>query len=199
MEKYSVLRALRALERADVALLILDATEGVTAQDAHVAGMALDKMKSVVVVINKWDLVVKDSDTLGAFTERVRQGLNFLDFVPVLFVSAKTGQRVGQVLPTALRVQEERLRRIPTGALNRLLQEALEAHPPPGHAGKQLKILYASQVRTDPPTFLFHVNAPALVHFTYARFLENRIRAEYSFLGTPHRLSFRRRSQRPTE
>ena len=199
VEKYSVLRALRALERADVALLILDATEGVTAQDAHVAGMALDKMKSVVVVINKWDLVVKDSDTLGAFTERVRQGLNFLDFVPVLFISAKTGQRVGQVLPTALRVQEERLRRIPTGALNRLLQEALEAHPPPGHAGKQLKILYASQVRTDPPTFLFHVNEPALVHFTYARFLENRIRAEYSFLGTPLRLSFRRRSQRRTE
>ncbi|OGO12237.1 MAG: ribosome biogenesis GTPase Der [Chloroflexi bacterium RBG_13_68_17] len=195
VEKYSVLRAVRALERADVALLLIDATEGVTAQDTHVAGMALDKYKSVVVLVNKWDLVEKDDQTLPAFAERIRHQLNFMDFVPVLFISAKTGQRVHQVLPTALQVQEERLRRIPTGELNRLVQEALGEHAPPSKGGRFLKILYASQVRTDPPTFLFHVNDPELVHFTYQRFLENRLRQVYGFLGTPLRLSFRKRSR----
>lgn len=195
VEKYSVLRALRALERAEVALLLLDGAEGITAQDAHVAGLVLDKHKSVVLIVNKWDLVPKDTYTMEAYTERLRQELKFMAYVPVLFISARTGQRVGQVLPTALRVQEERLRRIPTGELNRLLQEALQAHPPPSRGGRQLKILYASQVRTDPPTFLFHVNNPDLVHFTYARFLENRIRQVYGFLGTPVRLSFRRRAR----
>jgi GTP-binding protein len=195
VEKYSVLRALRALERADVALLMIDASEGATAQDAHIAGMALDKMKSVVVLVNKWDRVPKDSHTLEDFTQRVRQELHFLDYVPVLFISAKTGQRVGQVLPTALRVQEERLRRIPTSELNRLLRSALEKHAPPGRAGHTLRLLYVSQVRTDPPTFLFHVNEPKLVHFTYARYLENQIRREYGFLGTPLRLSFRKRKR----
>ncbi len=193
VEKYSVLRALRALERADVALLMIDASEGATAQDAHIAGMALDKMKSVVVLVNKWDRVPKDSRTLEDFSKRVRQELHFLDYVPVIFISAKTGQRVGQVLPTALRVQEERLRRIPTSELNRLLRSALEQHAPPGRAGHALRLLYVSQVRTDPPTFLFHVNEPKLVHFTYARYLENQIRRVYGFLGTPLRLSFRKR------
>jgi GTP-binding protein len=196
VEKYSVLRALRALERADVALLLIDAVEGVTTQDTHIAGIALDKMRSVVVLVNKWDLVQKDSQTMPEYADRVRQQLNFMDYVPVLFVSAKTGQRVDHVLPMALRVQEERLRRIPTGELNRLLQAAQGEHAPPTRAGKQLKILYASQVRTDPPTFLFHVNDPALVHFSYARFLENRLRGAYGFLGTPVRLSFRRRAPR---
>ena len=128
------------------------------------------------------------------FAERVRQALSFLDYVPVLFISAKTGQRVDQVLPTALRVQEERLRRIPTSDLNRLLRDAVAQHAPPSKAGVRLKILYGSQVRTDPPTFLFHVNDPRLVHFSYERFLENRLRQEYGFLGTPLRLSFRKRS-----
>jgi len=195
VEKYSVLRALRALERADVALLMIDASEGATAQDAHIAGMALDKMKSVVVLVNKWDRIPKDNRTLEDFTQRVRQELHFLDYVPVLFISAKTGQRVGQVLPTALQVQEERLRRIPTSELNRLLRSALEKHAPPGRAGHALRLLYVSQVRTDPPTFLFHVNEPKLVHFTYARYLENQIRREYGFLGTPLRLSFRKRKR----
>jgi GTP-binding protein len=195
VEKYSVLRALRALDRADVALLMIDATEGVTAQDAHIAGMALDKLKSVVILVNKWDLVPKDSRTLEEVTEKIRRELHFLDYVPVLFISAKTGQRVSRVLPTALQVQEERLRRIPTGELNRLLRQTLEEHAPPSRGGRPLKILYASQVRTDPPTFLFHVNDPELVHFSYARHLENRIRREYGFLGTPIRLSFRKRKR----
>ncbi|OGO10777.1 MAG: ribosome biogenesis GTPase Der [Chloroflexi bacterium RBG_13_66_10] len=195
VEKYSVLRALRALERADVALLMIDATEGVTAQDAHVAGMALDKMKSVVILVNKWDLVSKDSRTFEDYSARVRQGLHFLDYVPVLLISAKSGQRVGQVLPTALRVQEERLRRVPTSEINRVLRRALEQHAPPARGGRPLKVLYVSQVRTDPPTFLIHVNDPKLVHFTYARYLENQIRREYGFLGTPIRLSFRKRAR----
>jgi|Deesub1362A_J573_1020465.scaffolds.fasta_scaffold01641_5 GTP-binding protein len=194
VEKYSVLRALRAIERADVVILLLDATEGPTAQDAHIAGMVLDKWKSVVVAVNKWDAVPKDSYTMHTYRQKVRQALNFMDYVPVLFISAKTGQRVSQVLPTALEVQEQRLRRIPTGELNRVLRAALDAHPPPTRRGKRLKIYYVSQVRTDPPTFLFYVNDPDLVHFSYERYLENRLRDHYGFLGTPLRFSFRARS-----
>ena len=196
VEKYSVLRALKAVERADVVLVMIDANEGVTAQDTHIAGMVIDKFKSVVVLVNKWDLIEKDSFTMITYTEQIRTALNFMAYVPVVFISAKTGQRVHQVLSTALRVQEERLRRIPTGEMNRLLQRALTAHPPPTRKGKMLNILFASQVRTDPPTFLFHVNDPSLVHFTYERFLENRIRDQYGFLGTPIRLSFRKRHRR---
>jgi GTP-binding protein len=124
----------------------------------------------------------------------VRESLNFLDYVPVLFISAKTGLRVSKVIPLALQVQEERMRRIPTGELNRIIKAALDAHAPPSKSGKRLKIFYASQVRSDPPTFLFHVNDPQLMHFTYERFLENRIREKYGYLGTPMRLSFRKRS-----
>jgi GTP-binding protein len=196
VEKYSVLRALKAIERADVVLVMVDANEGITAQDTHIAGMVIDKHKSVVLLVNKWDLIEKDSFTIDQYTMEIRSSLNFMAYVPVLFISAKTGQRVHQVLPTALRVQEERLRRIPTGEMNRLLRRALSAHPPPTHRGKTLNILFASQVRTDPPTFLFHVNDPSLVHFTYERFLENRIREQYGFLGTPIRLSFRKRNRR---
>jgi GTP-binding protein len=197
VEKYSVLRTLKAIERADVVVLLIDPIEGITAQDAHIAGMILERMKSVIVIINKWDMIQKDAWTMPEFTEHVRAELNFLDYVPVLFISAKTGQRVGQVIPTALRVREERLRRISTSDLNRLIRDALMAHAPPSKAGKRLKIYYGSQVRTDPPTFLFHVNDPRIVHFSYIRFLENRIRNEFGFLGTPLRLSFRQRSKQP--
>jgi GTP-binding protein len=194
VEKYSVIRALKAMDRADVVLLMIDATEGVTAQDAHIGGMAIDKLKSIVVVVNKWDAIAKDTHTMPAYTEHIRDQLNFLAYVPVLFISALTGQRIGQVLPTALRVQEERLRRIPTGELNRMVQRALSSHAPPTKRGKRLNIVYVSQVRSDPPTFLFHVNDPDLVHFSYERYLENQIRRHYSFIGTPLRFSFRRRS-----
>ena len=173
---------------------MIDATEGVTAQDAHIGGLAIDKMKSIVVVVNKWDAIAKDTHTMPAYTAHIRDQLNFLDYVPVLFISALTGQRIGQVLPTAFQVQEERLRRIPTGELNRLVQQALSSHAPPTKGGKRLRIVYVSQVRSDPPTFLFHVNDPDLVHFSYERYLENQIRRQYSFRGTPLRFSFRRRS-----
>jgi GTP-binding protein len=195
IERYSVLRALRAIERADVALLIIDATQGVATQDAHIAGIVIDQMKSVVVLVNKWDAVPKETGTLEVYTKQVRQALQFLDYVPLLFISAKTGQRLDQVLPTALRVQAERLARVPTGELNRLVHEATALHAPPSKSGRRLKILYAAQVRTDPPTFLFHVNDPDLVHFSYERFLENRLREQYGFVGTPLRFSFRRRNE----
>ncbi|MEK7312419.1 MAG: ribosome biogenesis GTPase Der [Chloroflexota bacterium] len=196
VEKYSVLRTLRAIDRADVVLLLIDAIEGIAAQDAHIAGMVIDKNRSVVVVVNKWDAVEKDTYTMNNFTEKVRQDLHFLDYVPILFISAKTGQRVDQVLPTALRVQEERLVRIPTSELNRIVRDAMDKHQPSFKSGRRLKLLYVSQVDTDPPTFLFHVNDPKLVHFTYRRFLENQIRERYAFLGTPIRLSFRARSEK---
>ncbi len=195
VEKWSVLRALRAIQRADVALLLIDAVDGITAQDTHVAGMILDERVSVVVVVNKWDAIDKDSHTIVEYMQRVRVGLNFMDYVPVLFVSALTGKRVGQVLKTALQVQEERLVRIPTSQLNRLVRKAVERHYPRSKSGKRLKIFYASQVAVDPPTFVFHVNNPDLLHFTYARYLENQIRAVYPFTGTPLRLSFRKRSR----
>lgn len=193
VEKYSVLRALRAIERADVALLVVDATSGITAQDAHIAGFILEAWKSTVIVVNKWDAIPKDTYTMDAFTKKVRQELNFMDYVPVLFISALTGQRVDRVLPEALRVQEERLVRLSTSQLNRILQQAQERHAAPSHAGRQLKIYYATQVRSEPPTFLIYVNDPKLAHFTYLRYLENQIRENHPFTGTPIRLVLRPR------
>ena len=193
VEQYSVLRALQAIERSDVVLLVLDATSGLTAQDAHIAGFILDAWKSAVVLVNKWDAVEKDTHSMEAFTQLVRQDLNFMDYVPVLFISAKTGQRVDQVLPLALRVQEERLTRLPTSKINRILQNAQDKHAAPSHGGAGFKIYYGAQVRNDPPVFLLHVNDPKLAHFTYLRFLENCIREEHAFMGTPIRIVLRPR------
>jgi len=193
VEQYSVLRALQAIERSDVVLLVLDATAGLTAQDAHIAGFILDAWKSAVVLVNKWDAIEKDTYTMAAFTETIRQELNFMDYVPTLFISAKLGQRVDQVLPLALRVQEERLTRLPTSKINRILQQAQSRHPAPSHAGNELKIYYGTQVRNDPPVFLLHVNDPKLAHFTYLRYLENCIREEHAFVGTPIRIVLRPR------
>jgi GTPase len=187
VEKYSVLRSMHAIERADVALLLIDAETGVTAQDTHIAGFILDAWKSTVVLVNKWDAIEKDSSTMDEFTRHIRQELNFVDYVPVLFISAKTGQRVEKVLPLALQVQEERLVRISTSQLNQILQKAQDEHPAPSHAGRQLKIYYGTQVRSDPPTFMLYVNDPKLAHFTYIRFLENQLREVYPYLGTPVR------------
>ncbi len=193
VEKYSVLRAMHAIERSDVALLVVDATSGLTSQDAHIAGFILDSWKSTVVVVNKWDAITKDSHTMEEFTRHIRQELNFMDYVPILFISAMTGQRVNQVLPTALMVQEERLVRISTSQLNQIVQSAQDRHPAPSHAGRQLRIYYGTQVRSDPPTFLLYVNDPKLAHFTYVRYLENRLREAYPYHGTPVRIVMRPR------
>lgn len=188
VEQFSVLRSFKAIERADVALLMIDATTGITSQDAHIAGFILEEWKSCVVVVNKWDAIEKDSFTMEEFTKTIRRDLNFMDYVPLLFISAKTGQRVDQVLPMALRVQEERLARLSTSKINAVIHKAQDAHPHPSHAGRQLKMYYGTQVRSDPPTFMIYVNHPELMHFTYLRYLENQIREEYGFLGTPIRL-----------
>jgi GTP-binding protein len=194
VEKYSVLRTFQAIDRASVVLLLVDAATSLAAQDAHIAGYIIDAWKSVVVVVNKWDAITKDTHTMTEYTRLLRHELNFLPYVPLLFISAKTGQRVSQVLPMALQVQDERLVRLSTSHLNRILRKAQDLHPAPTRAGKPLKIYYGAQVRNDPPTILLYVNDPKLAHFSYQRYLENRIREEYPFLGTPIRLIFRRRS-----
>lgn len=196
VEKYSVLRALKAIQRADVVLLLVDATDGVTQQDAHIAGMIRDEMKSCVIVVNKWDAIEKDTHTMNAVMDEVRRDLAFMPYVPVLFISALTGQRIHTVLETAVRVQEERLVRVPTSELNKIVREALLRHAPHTKQPRPLKIFMAQQVRVDPPTFLFHVNDTRLLHFTYERYLENQIRRVYPFTGTPVRLSFRPRDEK---
>ncbi len=188
VEKFSVVRSMRAIERCDVALLMIDAVDNISAQDAHIAGFIKDAWKSAVVIVNKWDAVDKDSFTMKEYTNKIRNDLNFMDYVPILFISAKTGQRVEQVMPLALKVQEERLARVNTGAFNRIIQEAQETHAPTSRTGNPLKMYYGTQVRSDPPTFMIYCNNPKLAHFSYIRFLENQIRKEYPFTGTPIRI-----------
>lgn len=196
IEKYSVLRAHKAIERADVVLLVVDATEGITVQDTHIAGLIREGYKSSVLIVNKWDAIEKDTHTMNAMIEKVRHELNFMPYVPVLFISALTGQRIHQVLEMAARVQEERLVRVPTSALNQIVREAMLSHAPHTKQPRPLKIYMAQQVRVDPPTFLFHVNSKELLHFTYERYLENQIRKQYPFTGTPIRFSVRERSRK---
>ena len=191
IEKYSVLRALKAIERADVVLLLVDAVEKITAQDAHVAGFILEEQKSAVVIVNKWDAIEKDEHTMNAYRDLVRGELKFLDYVPVLFISAKTRQRVNTVLPTALRVVQARRMRIPTGELNRLLRSAVDANQPRFKGGRRLRFYFVTQASVNPPTFVIFVNDPNLLHFSYERYLENQIRQHYPFEGTPIKLVFR--------
>jgi GTP-binding protein len=195
IEKYSVLRSIKAITRADVVLLLLDARDLVTAQDAHVAGYILEESRSIIVLVNKWDLIEKDTYTMDAYTKQIRAELKFLDYVPVLYISALTGQRVQKVLPLAFQVYQERMVRIPTGELNRLVEDATIRHSPPHKAGKRLKFYYATQASVDPPTFVFFVNDKRLVHFTYVRYLENQLRKRYGYLGTPLKLLFRSRGK----
>lgn len=194
VEKYSVIRSMRAIERCDIALLLIDATQEISAQDTHIAGYILEKWKSTIVVVNKWDLIEKDTFTIEDYTKRIRHALNFMDYVPVLFISALTGQRVNKVLPLALQIQDERMARIGTGMLNRILMKAQDSHSPSSKTGRVLRIYYGTQVRSDPPTFMLYVNDPQLMHFTYRRYLENQLRVVYPFSGTPIRFVLKKRS-----
>ncbi len=195
VEKYSVIRSLRAIERSEVALLMIDATEPISAQDTHIAGFILDAWKSAVVLVNKWDAVEKDTFTMEEFRKRIQYSLNFMDFVPILFISALTGQRVSTVLPEALRAQGERLVKLKTSVLNRILLRAQDRHAPSSKTGRILRIYYGTQVRSDPPTFMLFVNDPKLAHFTYLRYIENQLRKEYPFTGTPIRLVLKPRGR----
>jgi GTPase len=195
IEKYSVLRAMKALKRADVVLLLLDAETGITAQDTHVAGMITDETAGAIVLVNKWDAIEKDSYTMKEYEDKVRQELNFLPFMPVLFISAMTGQRVSRILPHVMDVNEARYQRIPTSALNKFMRDAITLHPPPGKGGKRAKFFYVTQATVAPPAFVFFVNNPEWLNFGYKRFLENRLREQWPFTGVPIRLFFRARSE----
>ncbi len=195
VEKFSVIRSMRAIDRADVALLVIDAIDGITAQDAHIAGYVQDAWKSAVLLINKWDAIAKDTFTIEEYKTQVREKLTFIDYAPILFMSALSGQRVSKVLPLAIQVGEERLVRLSTSQVNKFLREAIDRHPPPSKGERIPKIYYGTQVRTDPPTFLFHVNDPKLFHFSYRRYLENRLREVHGFVGTPIRIALRKRSE----
>jgi GTP-binding protein len=194
-ERYSTLRSLKAIARADVAVLLIDAVDGLTAQDAHVAGYVVEEGKGLVVAINKWDLLAEKTDrTFDEYVATLRRQTPFLDFAPMVSISAKTGQRVGRVLELAVDIWGSRRQRVPTGELNRLLAEAVDRQSPPAVRGRRPKLFYVTQVAVAPPTFVFFANDAANVHFSYRRYLENRLRDAYGFDGTPIRLVFRDRS-----
>jgi GTP-binding protein len=193
VERYSVIRALRAIDRADVVLLVLDATELATAQDMHVAGHIQRAEKGIVLIVNKWDLV--EGRGVADYNRYIRSQFKFLPYAPVLYVSALLGQGVNMIIPEAHEVYQERLKRLPTTAVNDVVQEAVTAHNLPRIGGKQLKILYATQAEVNPPTFVFFVNDARLVHFSYRRYLENRLRRAFGFTGNPFRLVFKTRGE----
>lgn len=197
VERYSVLRAMRAIDRADVAVLLIDATELLAAQDTHVAGFVQEQAKGMIVAVNKWDLIAKESHTMAQYERQVRNEFKFMPYVPIVFISAKSGQRVDNVLELALQIAQERKKRIPTGTLNDAVRRMLAEHQTPSSRGKILKLFYVTQVATDPPTFVVWVNNPTLVHFGFRRFLENRLRDKFGFFGTPIRVFFRARAHEP--
>jgi GTP-binding protein len=194
-ERFSTLRSLKAIGRADVAVLVIDAVEGLTAQDAHVAGYVVEEGKGLVIAVNKWDLVEeKTGTTFDQYVEWIQSEVPFLDFAPVVSISAKTGQRVGRVLELAIDIWGERRKRISTAELNRVIRIAVERQVPPVVKNRRPKIFYGTQAAVAPPTFVFFANDAASIHFSYRRYLENRLREEFGFHGTPIRLIFRDRS-----
>ena len=195
IERYSVMRAYMAIDRADVCLLMLDATEGVTEQDTKIAGYAHEAGKGVVIVVNKWDLVEKTDRTMDEYTEKVRTGLAYMPYAPVLYISALTGQRVNKLFETIRYVAEQNAMRISTGRLNEVLAEATARVQPPTDKGRRLKVLYMTQVSTKPPTFVIFCNSAELFHFSYRRYIENQIREVFGLEGTPVRFIIRERDR----
>ena len=195
VERFSVLRALRAIERSDVVLMLIDGVDGVTEQDKRIAGYAVEQGRAIVLVINKWDLVEKDTNTADKMIRELRNELIFCRYAPVLTISAKTGQRVHRLLEMVDAAAEQHALRIATGGLNDWLQETMRMLPPPSDHGRPLRLYYVNQVATKPPTFVFFCNDPDRVHFSYQRHLENQLRESYGFVGTPIRLIFRARQR----
>jgi len=188
VERYSVLRALRAIDRADIALLVLDATALFTAQDRHIAGYIQQAMKGIVLVVNKWDLV--KSKQKGEWDKQIRSQFKFMPYAPILYTSAKLGQGVDKIMPQVFQVYQERMKRLPTATVNSVVQQAIAAHEPSRVGPKHIRIKYATQAEVNPPTFVFFVN-DARVHFSYRRYLEHKLRQAFGFTGTPIRLVFR--------
>ena len=195
IERYSVIRSLRAVDRSDVVLMVINAEEGVTEQDKKIAGYAHEAGKGIVIVVNKWDLVEKDSKTSLRFTETIRNELIFMQYAPVLFTSALTQQRVNRVTDLVKYVAEQQAMRIQTSVLNQVVSDAITINPPPAHRGRKMKIYFATQADIKPPTFIFFVNDPELMHFSYLRFLENKLRESFGFEGTPLKLIVRGRNE----
>jgi GTP-binding protein len=193
-EKYSVMRSMKAIERADVALIVINGEEGIIEQDKHIAGYAHELGKASIFVVNKWDVVEKDDKTMQQFANLIRDHFLFMSYAPIVFLSAKTKQRLQKLFPVIDRVAEQHAMRIPTPVLNDIVSDAVAVTPPPSDKGRRLRINYATQVAVKPPTILVFVNEPELMHFSYERFLENKIRAAFDFEGTPLRLFTRRKS-----
>ncbi len=196
LERYSIIRAVSAVERADVVLMVIDAVEGVTEQDAKIAGIAHERGKGIIIVVNKWDAVDKDDKTIYKYTEKIRRTLAFMPYARLLFVSAKTGQRLDKLYGLVDVIVENQTRRIQTGVLNEIISEALALTPPPTDKGKRLKLFYATQVAVKPPAFVFFVNDKELMHFSYLRYLENKIREAFGFEGTSLKFYIRERGEK---
>ncbi|RYG73619.1 ribosome biogenesis GTPase Der [Lentibacillus lipolyticus] len=193
-EKYSVLRALKAIERSDVVLALIDAETGIREQDKKIAGYAHEAGKAIILVVNKWDTVDKDEKSMKEFEEKVRSQFQYLDYAPIVFLSAKTKKRLHTLIPAIKTASENHAKRVPTNVLNDVIMDSLAINPTPTMKGKRLKVLYATQVAVKPPSFVVFVNDPALVHFSYKRFLENRIREAFGFVGTPVNIFARKRA-----
>lgn len=196
IEKYSIIRALAAIERSDVALLMIDASEGITEQDKKIAGLAHEAGKGIIVVVNKWDLVVKETNTMRDFRRRIDVEFPFMSYAPSVFISVKDHQRIDNVINLAKAVAENRALRVPTGQLNALITDATMMKQPPSDKGRRLKIYYCSQVGVKPPLFSFKINSRKLMHFSYARYLENKIREGFGFEGTSIKFVFREKGEK---
>ncbi|MBO4872073.1 MAG: ribosome biogenesis GTPase Der [Lachnospiraceae bacterium] len=196
IEHYSIIRAVSAVERSNVVILVIDASEGVTEQDAKIAGIAHDNNKGILILVNKWDLVEKDNSSVKEFTRKIREVLSFLEYADILFVSAETGQRLSQIFDCVDQIVEACNLRVSTGVLNEIVSQATALHEPPSDKGKRLRIYYSTQVAVAPPTFVFFVNDKKLMHFSYQRYLENQIRETFGFRGTSIRIIVRERSEK---
>ena len=195
LERFMIVRAVSAVERADIAVLVIDAKEGVTEQDAKIAGIAHDRGKAVIIAVNKWDAVEKDDKTIYRFTERIRNVLSFMPYAEILFISAQTGQRLPKLFETIDMVSENHAMRVQTGVLNEIMAEAVAMQQPPTDKGKRLKLFYITQAAVKPPTFVIFVNDKELMHFSYTRYIENQIRETFGFKGTPLRFIIRERNE----
>ena len=196
LERFSIIRTVAAVERADIAILVIDATEGVTEQDAKIAGIAHDRGKGIIIAVNKWDDIEKNDKTIYEFTNKIKDTLAFMSYAEIIFVSAKTGQRLNKIYELVDHIVDAQTMRIPTGVLNEILTEAVAMKQPPSDKGKRLKIYYMTQVSVKPPTFVMFVNDVALTHFSYTRYIENRIRESFGFRGTSIRFINRERKEK---
>ena len=195
LERYSIIRTVTAVERADVVVMMIDATEGVTEQDAKIAGIAHDRGKGIVIAVNKWDAIEKNDKTIYKFTNKVRETLSYMPYAEIMFISAQTGQRIPKLFETIDMVLENQTLRIQTGVLNEIISEAIAMQQPPSDKGKRLKIFYTTQVSVKPPTFVIFVNDKELMHFSYVRYLENKIREAFGFKGTSLKFIIRERKE----